>query len=129
MRRRLLPVAVLAALALACTGAVTTRAPQRLPSIALGAAIVWRVEVAAVIFAAVYGAIVATRLAVHGETFTRVGRDGIEVPRVGSARAGRSAGDEDLAASVAELQAAVADLRQSPRDPSDLLLRPHREDT
>jgi hypothetical protein len=132
MRRRLLPAVVLAALMLAVIGAVATPAPQRLPSIALGAVVVWRVELAVIVFVAIYGAIVATRLALHGETLTRIGRDGIEIPRVGSARAEEGAGDEDLATSVAKLQAAIAGLGQEPsrrEDPSDLLLRTRREDS
>ena len=115
MRARLLPAAVLAALVLAVVGAIASPAPPRLPSIALGAVVVWRVEIAAIVFLAAYGAVVAARLALHGETLTRVGRDGIEIPRVRPSGAQASRGGEHLAASVAELQATIEDLIRTSR--------------
>jgi hypothetical protein len=81
-RRIVLPLAVLLALAAALTGALLTPAPGQLPGIALGSTLVWRVEVAALIFVAAYGAIVTTRLALHGHTYTRVGSAGIEIPQI-----------------------------------------------
>jgi hypothetical protein len=82
MRRRLLPVAVLLALALTLVGATTAPAPHRLPAVALGAVLIWRVEVAAVTFIVAYVAIVTVRLSLHGRTFTHVGSRGIEIPDV-----------------------------------------------
>jgi hypothetical protein len=125
MRRRLLPATVLLMLTLALVGAATAPAPHQLPAVALGAVLVWRVEIATIVFAAVYSAIVVTRLALHGETLTRVGRDGIEIPRVGSARAEDVSGKDDLATSIAKLQVLVARLgHESGRveDPSDVVL-------
>lgn len=86
MRRLLLPAIVMLALGFASVAALTSPAPHRLPATALGAVVVWRIEVAIVVFAALYGVVIVARLALHGETLTRVGRDGIEIPRVGSAR-------------------------------------------
>jgi hypothetical protein len=53
----------------------------------LGAVLVWRAEVAAILFAAAYAALVTARLALHGHTFTRVGSAGIEIPQIDSERA------------------------------------------
>lgn len=107
MRRRLLPAVVLLALAGSLGGAFTAPLPVRLPAVALGAVVVWRAEVTAALFAASYCEIVALRLALHGETLTRVGRDGIEVPRVGAAKAARQVREDELAAQALELHELV----------------------
>ncbi len=129
MRRRLLPAVVLLALAGSLVGACTAPTPARLPAVALGSVLVWRAEVAAALFAASYAAIVALRLALHGETLTRVGRDGIEVPRVGAAKAARQVLEDEIAARAAELHA-LAEQAAHPRssdDPTHRLLRHDEE--
>jgi len=82
MRRRLLPAVVLLAFAGALAGASSAPAPAHLPAVALGAVLVWRVEVAASLFVAAYVAVVAIHLSLHGRTFTRVGSAGVEIPDV-----------------------------------------------
>ena len=82
IRRLVLPLAVLSALSAALTGALLAPAPGQLPALALGSTLAWRVEVAAIVFVAAYGAIVTTRLALHGHTYTRVGSAGIEIPQI-----------------------------------------------
>jgi len=82
MRRRLFPAIVLATLVLSLGGAVAAPTPHRLPAVALGAVLIWRVEVAAVTFTVAYVAIVTVRLALHGRTFTHLGSRGIEIPDV-----------------------------------------------
>ena len=72
--------------------------------------------------------IVVARLAPHGETLTRVGRDGIEIPRVGTGN--RTA--EDLIAAVADLQAVTTLLERhlGPSvDATNLRLRNDEEET
>lgn len=129
MRRYLLPATVLLTLALALVGAATAPAPHRLPAVALGAVLVWRVEIAAALFAAAYGAIVVVRLALHGETLTRVGRDGIEAPRVGTERMETTAAEERFAAVVADLQETLGPLACDSDDPMRLVLRKDEEET
>ena len=132
MRRLLLVAAILAALALATLGAAVVPSPDRLPAIALGTALVWRVEVAAVLFMTSYGAIVTVRLALHGETLTRVGRDGIEVPRVGASWSEASATYDGVETSMADLQEAAVMLTRRLDELEgaiDLVLRPKLEET
>ena len=127
MRRRLaLPAVVLLALALAACSAALAPLPRALPAVALGAALVWRVEVGAIMFAACYGAIITARLALHGHTYTRIGSAGIEIPQVARVRT-----DEEMER-IVELEASVKELRDTLRavherlaafpDPTDPLL-------
>ena len=110
--RRALFATVLTALALALASALLAPAPRNLPAVALCAALVWRVEVAAIAFAAAYGAIVTARLALHGHTYTRVGSAGIEIPQVARMEDGetteRIAG---LETTVAQMENLMATLR------------------
>lgn len=129
MRRRALPIAVLTALALTLVGATTAPAPDRLPAVALGAVLIWRVEIAAVLYAAAYGVIITARLALHGETLTRVGRDGIEVPRVGAERPEANAAEERFAAAIASLQKTLGPLANDRDDPMPLVLRDDEQET
>ena len=82
MRRHALPTIVLLTLVLALVGAATAPLPKHLPAAALGAALVWRVEVAAVTFVVAYVAIVTVRLSLHGRTLSYVGSRGVEIPDV-----------------------------------------------
>ncbi len=129
MRRRLLPAVVLVAFAGSLGGSFSASLPHRLPAVALGAVVVWRAEVAAALFAASYAAIVALRLALHGETLTRVGRDGIEIPRVGATNAVRDP-DDDPEVLSQEMQRLVAlvDPPVPSDDPTHRLLRHDEED-
>jgi len=132
MRRLLLVAVIAAALALAVVGAAVVPSPDRLPAIALGTALVWRVEVAAVLFVVSYGAIVTLRLALHGETLTRVGRDGIEVPRVGATGGATRATSDEVARSMVDLQETALTLTrrlESLEVAIDLVLRPNPEET
>lgn len=129
-RRHALPAVVLLTLAIALTGAVTARSPHRLPAVTLGSPLVWRVEIAAVVFTALYAVVVVVRLALHGETLTRVGRDGIEIPRVGSPPAGGHAGQDDVAALAGRLKRLAASVdRAIDDDPTQELLRQEPEGT
>ncbi|HXE45448.1 MAG TPA: hypothetical protein VN635_09625 [Conexibacter sp.] len=130
MRRHALPAVVLLALGFALSGASTARVPHRLPAGALGCVLVWRVELGAVVFAGLYGVVVVARLALHGETLTRVGRDGIEIPRVGSARTGGKA-PPDAAIPVSRLGQLLATIAGSATadNPTDALLRDEEECT
>jgi hypothetical protein len=107
MRRRLLPTIVLAALTLALLGAATASTPHRLPAVALGSVLAWRVEIAAVAFIAAYVAIVAVRLSLHGLTFTHLGSRGIEIPDVLS----RAAAEHEAEVAAADLGASLAAIR------------------
>jgi hypothetical protein len=123
---------VLAALVLSLAAALATPPPQRLPGLALGAVLVWRVEIAAVVFAAGYAAIVTLRLALHGRTFTRVGSDGVEIPQVGLERAAAQTTQrtaEGLTESIGELRDGMQRLERrldAIDDPHDLVLRSRR---
>jgi len=129
-------VAVLLALAAAVVGAVRVPVPPvGLPVVALGSMLVWRVEIAAILFVAAYAGIVTVRLAFHGHTLTRVGSGGIEIPPVGEAadetRAAQVMAD-GIARSVSELRAAASGLGQrsdAGEDPSQLVLIPNEEET
>jgi hypothetical protein len=57
------------------------------------------------VFVAAYGAIVTTRLALHGHTYTRVGSAGIEIPQIARNETGEAGGR------TAELQTSVGELR------------------
>ena len=83
-----------------------------MPSIALGALLVWRVEVAAILFVALYAGIVTARLAWHGRTFTRVGSGGIEIPDIGPARSVTDSIDR-LAALLADFEARLQALEDA----------------
>ncbi len=130
-RRGLLPAVVLLTLALALAGAATAPLPSRLPAVALGAVVVWRVEVASVVFAALYAVLVVARLALHGETLTRVGRDGIEIPRVGAVRGAEGPVADQAAVDAKQLDRLAATLgaRDESDDPTHPLLRSDEEDT
>jgi hypothetical protein len=82
-RRRLRRFAlVMGGLAAALAGGfVAHPVSARPPGYALGSALVWHVEVAALLFVAIYGAIVTARLAYHGLTFTYVGSRGVDIPQ------------------------------------------------
>lgn len=130
MRRHALPAVVLLALALALTGAATARVPGRLPAVGLGSTLVWRVEIAAFLFGFLYGVVIVLRLALHGETLTRVGRDGIEIPRVGSPRGGGPASPDDVIALADRLKRLAARVdRAVADDPTHERLRREPEDT
>ena len=58
MRQRVLPTIVVAAVMVSLAAGLAAPVPQPLPAMALGAVLVWRVEVAAVLFTAAYGAII-----------------------------------------------------------------------
>lgn len=134
MRRRLLPAVVLLALAGSLAGAFTSSAPPRLPAVALGAALVWRVEVAAFVFVVAYVAIAAVRLSLHGRTFTRVGSAGVEIPDVTGREAAEREEDvemDKLAVSLAELKVSIGKIEVRLRaleDARDVLLRFERGD-
>lgn len=132
MRRRLLPTLVLLALAGSLAGAFIASAPSRLPAVALGSVLVWRVEVAASVFVVAYVAIAAVRLSLHGRTFTRIGSVGVEIPDVTARRAAERANDVDeLAVSLAELRASIGKIEVRLRaleDARDVLLRFERGD-
>lgn len=129
-RRHALPAIVLLALSLALAGAATARVPHRLPAVSLASVLVWRVELAAVVFSSLYSVVVVTRLALHGETLTRVGRDGIEIPRVGSAPSDDPEAGESLAARIRELEQLSAGVdRAAGSNPRDVLLRHDQEAT
>ena len=129
MRRRLLAAVVLLALAGSLAGALTASAPSRPPAVALGAVLVWRVEVAASVFVLAYVAIAAVRLSLHGRTFTRVGSAGVEIPDVTAQRAAQRAEDvkmAELAVTLAEFRASIDEIEGRVRaleDAPDVLLR------
>lgn len=130
LRRLLLPAVVLLALVAAIAGAVAAPAPSHLPAVALGAVLLWRVEVSAAAFVVAYLAIVTVRLALHGRTFTRVGSGGVEIPEVRSALASKASTTEietslaGLAATIREIEARLSALE----DARHLLLRFDRGD-
>jgi hypothetical protein len=105
MRRLLLPAVVLGALVLAFAGGLAVAAPRRLPAVALGAVLLWRVEVAAASFVVAYVAVVAVHLSLHGRTFTRVGSTGIEIPDM------RRAAEEETDVAAIDLGVSLAALR------------------
>jgi hypothetical protein len=109
MRARLLPAAVLLALVLSVAGAATAPLPHRLPAAALGAALVWRVEIAAVSFIVAYVAIVTVRLSLHGRTFTHVGSRGLEIPEVLS----YTEVERESEVAAAEVETSLAELKAS----------------
>ncbi len=109
-------------------------APAHLPAVALGAVLVWRVEVAASLFVAAYVAVVAVHLSLHGRTFTRVGSAGVEIPELLRPRAVDEETDvaaADLGVSLAELRASMTEIDVRLRaleHARDLVLRSHRGD-
>ena len=123
IRRLLLPGVVLLALAAALAGAVTAPAPSRLPAVALGSVLLWRVEVAAAAFVVAYLAIVTVRLALHGRTFTRVGSGGVEIPEVRNESTASAAEQETLLAGLAASIRAIDVRLCALEDPPDVLLR------
>lgn len=104
--RAWLPRAVVAALVLAAAAALLVPAPAGAPpSYALDSRLVWRLEIGAAVATALHAAIVAVYLASHGLTVTRVGMDGVDIPRVdcrGGAEGWRAA-DERAAGAEAVL--------------------------
>lgn len=134
MRRRLLPIVVLLALSGSLAGALSASAPSRLPAVALGAVLVWRVEVAASVFVPAYLALAALRLSLHGRTFTRVGSAGVEIPDVTAQRAAQRAEDvkmAELGVTLAEFRAWIDEIEgrmRSLEDARDVLLRFERGD-
>ena len=110
MRRHALPTVVLLTLTFTLVGAATAPTPHRLPAVALGSVLVWRVEIAAVAFIAAYVAIVAVRLSLHGLTFTHLGSRGIEIPDVISHAAAEQEAEVaavDLGTSLAAIKTTI----------------------
>jgi hypothetical protein len=134
IRRLVLPAVVLLAFIAALVGGMLAPAPAGgLPAVALASMLVWRVEVAAVVFAAAYAAIVTARLALHGQTYTRVGSGGIDIPQVARAERTQATNrDVDLKTSVNDLWssfAALAERLAALEDPPDLMLNPDQEES
>lgn len=127
MRRLVLPSAVAMSLGATVAAASLAPAPADLPAVALGAVLVWRAEVAAVLFAAAYAALVTAWLALHGHTFTRVGSAGIEIPQIDAEDVKGRADDvqtvDELRVQILVLSERVTALE----DPSHLLLNPDQE--
>lgn len=76
-------VAAAIALAVGLLAAVPTAGP---PAVALNSEVVFRIEVGAIVFAVLYGLVVAIRLAFWGKTFTKLGTTGAEIPDVSELR-------------------------------------------
>jgi hypothetical protein len=78
------------------------------------------------VFVAAYGAIVTTRLALHGHTYTRVGSAGIEIPQVAQAESTHAMDrDVDVKTSVNDLRESLAVLAErlaALENPPDLVL-------
>jgi Na+/melibiose symporter-like transporter len=134
-RRLLLFALVVAALAAAVAGSLLTHAVSARPPVyALGSALVWHAEVAALLFVALYAAIVTVRLAYHGMTFTHMGSRGVEIPqlREGGRHSGQaSAGIEQVVKTVEALETTAGRTEQRLRRleaAHDVLLNPDQED-
>jgi uncharacterized membrane protein len=70
----LVAVAIVAGL----VAGVTVEMPDKVPSVALGAAPVFRVEVAAAVFLGIYLGALAFGLALHNRGFTEIGSGGVK---------------------------------------------------
>lgn len=82
-----LAAAIVTAICAVVVGALLVPAPaDGPPAYALDALLVWRVEVAVAVAAALYGAIVVVLLALRGMTLTRVGLDGVDIPPLDGGR-------------------------------------------
>jgi hypothetical protein len=102
---------VAAALATAaCTGALATPPAGGPPAYALGTLLVWRVEVAAAVAAALYAAIVVIALAFEGQTISRLGPGGVDIPQR------RRAAALDVWNDAEEIRQSIAE--RVPADPS-----------
>src|ERR1700758_643205 len=82
-------LAVASALAVSVTLAVTVPVPTELPSLALNAVVVYRLEVGGALFVGLYIAAMALALALQNRGFTEIGNGGIRA--------------QDMAATVPDL--------------------------
>jgi len=111
IRRPLVP-AVGAALATAVGAGLLVSPPRTgAPDYALSTLVVWRLEVAAAVAAALYLAIVVVALAWEGQTISRLGPGGVDIPpRTGAA----TSSDAEVALrSVADILTAYPARHQS----------------
>jgi hypothetical protein len=68
---------VVVAIAVGLVAAVTVAPPADIPSVALGAEAVYRVEIGAAVFFGLYVAVMAFVLATHNRGFTEIGSSGV----------------------------------------------------
>ena len=129
MRRAILPATVALALAGAFAAALLAPRPTDLPAVALGAVVVWRAEIAAVIFVTAYAALVTARLSLHGHTFTRVGTAGVDIPQVGPAQAANAVELRQTVDALCAQIIALGDRLTALEDPTHPLLNPDEEGT
>jgi hypothetical protein len=113
--------AVIGAFAVAAFAGVLSDPPSRgVPSYALNASLVYRLEVGVAFFLALYAVTVLVRLAAHGLTPSRVGTTDVHLPQLmntvgtvrGELEAGRTAID-DMLGTVGDHAARIADLERS----------------
>jgi hypothetical protein len=98
---------VAVAIIVSVVAAVTVAPPSNLPSVALGAMPVYRVEVAAAVFFGFYLATMALVLAMHNRGFTEIGSGGVRAQEL----AGLS-GDEPVVTDLlTELTDEIVDLK------------------
>lgn len=102
---------VVAAVAAGLFAAGTVTPPADLPTVALGAEVVYRVEVGGAVFIGLYLATMALALALHNRGFTEFGSGGIRARGLDAASDETLAGDYGMEL-IADLREEVDDLER-----------------
>lgn len=92
--------------------AIAVEPPVELPAVALGTAVVYRVEVGAVVFVAIYIAVMSLVLAMHSRGFTEIGGGGVKAQDL----AGLSRDEFVIVELLLELADEVGNLRSRMED-------------
>jgi hypothetical protein len=78
--RRVFPLFVCAAAALAIAGGIQASPPRNVPAYALDSAVVYKCEVALALFLGLYLLVAAVALAIEGRTLGKISTTGFELP-------------------------------------------------
>jgi hypothetical protein len=101
---------VAVAIAVGFTVALTVSPPVEVPTVALRAVPVYRVEVGAAVFFGLYIATMAFALALHNRGFTEIGSSGFKAQELSAVSEDAVSGDVSMKL-LAELREEVDDLR------------------
>jgi len=102
---------VAVAIAVGSVIAMTSTPPADVPSVALGAPAVYRVEVGAAVFFGLYVAMMAFALSLQNRGFTEIGSGGIRAQRLAAASGEDSVSEDVSMELITEVMDEVRELR------------------
>jgi hypothetical protein len=102
---------VAAAILVGLAAAMTVAPPLEVPTVALRAPVVYRAEVGAAVFFALYVAMIAFALALHNRGFTEIGSSGLKAQDLATVSEGAIANYDFSLELIASLQDEMESLR------------------